>query len=109
VAILEHLSDLTKALSEIRRVLKKEGGLIVLIPTENFIYRLGRAITVKKYMEKKFNIDYDKLVKEEHVNECGYVMKELKKHFTINKIVGVPFLIPLISINIFMVIRCELK
>ncbi len=47
--MLEHLENVEIALIEIKRVLKKEGFLIVSIPNENIIYRIGRKITgIKK-------------------------------------------------------------
>lgn len=38
--VLEHVKDPVKVLKEIKRVLKKEGNFIVLIPTMNLLFRL---------------------------------------------------------------------
>lgn len=39
---LEHFEKLSDPINEIKRVLKKDGILVISIPTENFIYKLGR-------------------------------------------------------------------
>lgn len=38
---LEHVEDPKRVLREIRRVLRKDGSLIVLVPSENLLFRLG--------------------------------------------------------------------
>jgi ubiquinone/menaquinone biosynthesis C-methylase UbiE len=38
--VLEHITDPKEALREMRRCLKKEGELIVLIPTESWLFRI---------------------------------------------------------------------
>jgi|SRR3989339_965081 len=104
---LEHLKNLPQALLEIKRILKPNGELIVLIPTENFLYKIGRKLTVAKYIEKKFNVDYDLLLKEEHVNTCKEVLKQLSNFFTLDKTIGVPCILPCKNINIFLIVRCK--
>ena len=42
--VLEHIPDLHAETLEINRVLKPGGNLLVSIPTENFLYRVGRRI-----------------------------------------------------------------
>ena len=41
---LEHIRELDRALEEIKRVLKKDGILIVSGPTETFFYKVGRFL-----------------------------------------------------------------
>jgi len=109
IFVLEHLVNLSVALSEIKRILKPGGELIMIIPTENFIYKLGREITVKRYVEKKCEVDYNELIAGEHVNQCKDIIKLLKSNFNIDKMVGVPFLVPFINTNIFIAARCKKK
>jgi len=40
--VLEHIPQIDTALSEIYRLLKSGGRLIISAPTENFLYKLGR-------------------------------------------------------------------
>jgi len=107
IYVLEHLVDLQMALSEVKRILKPGGEFIMIIPTENFIYKLGREFTVKRYVEKKCGVDYNKLVAEEHVNRCRDIIESLKNNFNIEKMIGVPFLVPLVDANIFIAARCK--
>jgi len=39
---LEHFEDLSDPIGEISRVLRKDGILVVSLPTENLVYKLGR-------------------------------------------------------------------
>lgn len=107
VGLLEHLSDLPRALFEIKRILKPKGELVVLLPIENSIYKLGRKITVKRFIERKYDVDYDELLEQEHVNRYKDIVKQLKNNFKIDKMVGIPFLVPIDSFNIFMIIKCK--
>lgn len=110
IGTLEHLSPLEEALREIKRIMTSNGEFIFCIPTEGFLYRLGRNITIKRYVERATGVDYDKLIKKEHVNKCKDILAELlKKFFIIDKLVGIPFKLPVINLNIFIVGRCLKK
>ena len=104
--LLEHLKDIDKGINEIRRVLAADGEFIFGIPTEGFIYRMGRNFTTKPHVEQATGTDYDNLLKIEHVNSCKDVLQGLKINFIINKISGVPFKLPFVSCNVFIVGRC---
>lgn len=107
IYVLEHLANLPVVLREVNRVLRGGGGeFIIAIPTEGVIYKLGRNLTTKRHIEKKYNIDYIALVKEEHLNECRDIIKNLKSIFKVTRIIGLPFLIPVVDLNILMVARC---
>jgi ubiquinone/menaquinone biosynthesis C-methylase UbiE len=51
--ILEHIIDIKKALFEIKRVLKKDGLLIVSGPTESLFYKIGRFLTKGTFSERE--------------------------------------------------------
>lgn len=109
VCVFEHLRDLPRACREIRRVLRPEAELVVVVPMENFLYRLGRSLTVKRYIEKRHAVRYDQLVGEEHVNDYAAVLQALKENFHVTAVRGVPFLIPFTFCNFFMAVRCKNK
>lgn len=44
---LEHVENPQQVLSEIKRVLKKSGYLVVLVPSENLLFRMGWPIWVR--------------------------------------------------------------
>lgn len=103
--VLEHLAPLDDALKEIHRVLAEDGEFIFGIPTEGFLYRMGR-LSVKRHVEKATGVDYDILLSKEHVNRCSDILAALKSYFCIEKLVGVPFRFPSVNLNIFLVGRC---
>ncbi len=47
--VLEHVKDLPRTLSELLRLLKTGGQLIVSGPTENGLYRIGRKLAGPEY------------------------------------------------------------
>lgn len=107
--VLEHLSPLRKALLEIYRVLRNGGEFIFGIPCEGFLYRLGREFTTKRHVERATGVDYNRLLAREHVNQCRDILKQLEEFFVIQRPVGIPFLIPNINLNAFLVARCVKK
>jgi len=51
--VLEHFASLKEPVNEIKRILKSDGLLVVSLPTENFLFKLGRfMITGTPSMEK---------------------------------------------------------
>lgn len=104
--VLEHIDALQEAINEISRILKRNGEFIVGLPTEGFSFRIGRKLTTKRYMEKRYLIDYEKLVEEEHVNDYKSVLKELEMRFKITNKKWLPFYIPSLNLNIIVLLRC---
>ena len=107
--VLEHLTPLDKALKEIKRVMADDGEFIFGIPTEGLLYRAGRNLTTKRHVEKVTGIDYNTLLRKEHINRCKDILVELKNFFILERLKGVPFRFPISSLNIFIVGRCLKK
>ena len=105
--VFEHLLPLEVALSETKRVLKTGGELILLQPCEGPLYRLGRKLTTGRYIKRKMGVDYQKYLDTEHVHECSDLLGQVSKVFGFDKALGIPFGIPLISINAFVAVRFE--
>jgi 2-polyprenyl-3-methyl-5-hydroxy-6-metoxy-1,4-benzoquinol methylase len=72
--VLEHVSDLKGIILEFKRILKKNGHLIISIPTENLIYKLGNFID--------FYFGFSKKIRENgHINNQFLIRKELLNNF----------------------------
>lgn len=108
---LEHLKQLNAGLKEIYRVLKPEGELLIGLPAEGgFSYNLGRNLTSKPYMEKKYGIDYDAVVHYEHCNTFDDIVKCLKRNYEIinRRYIPFPFL-PSVHCNVIICLRAKKK
>jgi SAM-dependent methyltransferase len=98
---LEHLRQLPRSLSEIRRVLKHNGELLVGLPAEGgLLYEIGRQLTSKRYMERKYGIDYEAIVHWEHWNTYAEVVRMLMDQFAIKRLRFIPFwFVPSVHFN----------
>ncbi|MDD4939911.1 MAG: class I SAM-dependent methyltransferase [Candidatus Omnitrophica bacterium] len=102
LSVLEHIAELDRCLIEARRVLKENGRFVVGLPTDGLLFKIGRELTVKKYISGKFKIDYEELCRKEHVNEIGSVLKKLKAYFRVKTVLGAPFILPSRHLNTFL-------
>jgi len=89
---LEHLKDLDGCLKEIDRILCDDGKFLIALPSEGgFIYNLGRNLTSKPYLEKKYGIDYDAIVHYEHCNGYKEILSKVREIFHVEQTKFVPF------------------
>jgi SAM-dependent methyltransferase len=107
VYCFEHLRRLPESLAEIQRVLKPEGELLVGLPAEGgFLYGLGRRLTSKPYMERKYGMDYDAIVHWEHWNTAWDVVRALEREFGIlQERAFIPFRLPTVHANVIVCLR----
>lgn len=107
----EHLHHLLKGLSEIRRVLKSNGELLVGLPAEGgFLYGVGRRFTSKRYIERKYGIDYDAIVQWEHRNTLTEILSMVREEFIIDEKRFIPFwFFPSVHINVIQCLRTRPK
>ena len=106
IYIFEHLHKLQDCLQEICRVIKDGGELLGVVPTEGGLaWHLGRSVTTKRFLEKKYNINYNKVVYYEHCNTCREVLKEVDQLFHITHKIYMPFHISSIHLNAVVVFR----
>lgn len=98
---LEHIMEINVVFKEIKRVMKKEGKLIVALPCEGgFIWNLGRMLTSRRIFQKKFGINYDKVIAFEHVHTIFELQQLLKQNFILKTSKYFPFFIPINDINV---------
>lgn len=92
---LEHIKDLDSCIAELARVLKPQGCLAVALPTEGFIFRMGRRFTSARYAKKHLGLksarEYEEMVAKNHVNSLEKVLLILTKHFLIERKKWFPF------------------
>ncbi len=109
IYIFEHLRELRQNLLEIKRVLKENGKLLIGLPAEGgWLYGLGRSLTSKPHMEKKFGIDYDAIVHYEHVNTYPDVAAIVSEEFRITRKQYSPFpFLPSHHLNAVICLQAE--
>jgi SAM-dependent methyltransferase len=104
IHVLEHLPNLPRALSEIQRLLKNNGVFSVVIPCEGGLaYNFARMISTKRIFDKRFkeyHVDYNWLMRTEHINLPGEIIEELEKFFVIDKKTFFPVPIPFTFCNL---------
>ena len=100
---LEHVYNLEAVTREIKRILTKDGQLLVGLPAEGgLLYNGIRKITIIPYLSKKYNITYEKVVKIEHCNTAKKVMMTLKSEFKKERIKYYPFGIRSLDTNLIV-------
>ena len=100
---LEHVFNLGEALKEIRRVLKKDGQLLIGLPAEGgLLYNSLRKMTTIPYFTKKYGIDYEKVVKIEHCNTAAKVLNALGTEFKFERAKYYPLGIKTVHTNLVL-------
>lgn len=100
---LEHIYNLSEVLKEIKRILVRGGQLLVGLPAEGgLLYNGLRKVTIIPYFSKKYNIDYEKIVKIEHCNTASKVLRMLESEFKLEKIKYYPFGVRSIDVNLIL-------
>lgn len=101
VYCLEHVQALDTVLSEMERILKPGGVLLVGLPVEGGLaVRLGRRLTSQRHFGRRFGIDWQALVAQEHCHNFGQVVTRLRQRFAVGRCLFIPFFFaPLVAIN----------
>jgi SAM-dependent methyltransferase len=104
VHVLEHIPDLPAALKEIRRVIKNEGLLSVVIPCEGGLAtKIARRMSAKPHFEKKYpGQKYDWFIASEHINMPDEIMEELALLFEVSHRRFYPLFVPSVELNLFI-------
>jgi len=109
VYCFEHLRQLSSCLAEVKRVLKRDGELLIGLPAEGgTAYGIGRKLTSKRYMERKYGIDYEAIVQWEHWNSYRQVEELVARQFRIVETCFLPFRwLPSVHLNAIVCLRCR--
>lgn len=84
--VLEHVDDLPRTLSDLLKLLKPGGRLVVSGPTENILYRIGRRIAGPEYSG------------EYHERGIAEVKRELKQLARVEQIATLYWPVPLFEV-----------
>lgn len=89
---LEHICNLTDYRLEIKRVLKKDGLFVGVVPTEDSLaWGGGRYLTSRRYVKKNMNFNYDKIICWEHPNFVDLIQEKLNQNFQLIHSTKKPF------------------
>ena len=95
IHMLEHLRDLPSALVEVDRLLRDDGFFDVVLPCEGgLVYSLARAISAKPLFERTFKMDYEPIIRNEHVSTLAEIKHLLLERFQIVTVRRFPLQIP---------------
>lgn len=106
---LEHIPDLQSVFREVHRVLEPGGQFLIALPCEGgLVWNLGRELTTRRALQRKYRINYDKIIAYEHVWDLNGVVRELVRSnlFSIQERSFLPFRIPSVHLNVIACIEC---
>ena len=99
--ILEHVNDLTSSIKEIDRVLKDTGTAFVVSPCDpGFLWNTATLFTPSRRRLAKIGLNYNKIMRTEHVNTFSECVKKLGERFEIVNISYFPFILKNSNLNL---------
>lgn len=101
IHVLEHLRNLPGFLREARRLLKREGRLVAVLPCEGGLgYALGRRVSSQYHFEKRYRRPYGRFIRAEHPNTLAEVLEALREQFDTVHSEWWPLKVPSIHMNL---------
>ena len=89
---LEHVQALELFLTEVERLLRPGGLLVGAVPCEGGLaWGLGRFLTSRRYVKRKMNFDYDKIICWEHPQFVETIESALGRFFRPHTSIKRPF------------------
>jgi hypothetical protein len=83
IATFEHIEDLPSVVARCGLLLDEGGSLRVAIPSEGTIlWKLGYTLTTGAEFKKRYGLDYEVLMRHEHVNTAREIEEVLRYFFT---------------------------
>lgn len=99
--VLEHVHDLDSCLAEFERVLHDRGRLFVVLPCDpGFMWQVLTRVSPSRRRLKRLGVDYDAVMKEEHVNTFTKCRDALCGTFRLHEEVYYPLRIPTYHANV---------
>jgi len=110
IATLEHLTNLPKEILLCKGLLKEDGVFQAAVPCEGeFAFKLGWKLTTSIAFRLKYNLDYSKLIKFEHVNSIEEIYTIIENNFKIVKFQRSPFILPIKHLSFYAYFECKLN
>lgn len=101
VHVLEHISQPHLAIKRWRQLVKPQGVLSILIPTDpGLAWRLGRHLGPRRGAHKR-GISYDYVMAREHINSCHNLIALLRHYFPGGQEAWWPLPVPSVDMNLF--------
>lgn len=108
--VLEHVSNLDRCLKEIKRILTKKGVFLVVLPCDpGLLWDFLTKFTPSRQRLKRAGLDYDLIMKSEHINTFELCFNKLFKYFSIRRKIYYPFFIPNPNLNLLCGIKLSQK
>jgi len=107
---LEHIADLQSVFREVHRVLKPGGKFLIALPCEGgLLWNLGRELTTRRAFQKRYGINYDKVIAYEHVWDFAGVVEQLRRSglFRIDTHAMIPLRLPTPHVNLIGCTECS--
>ena len=105
IATFEHICDLPSVVARAGTLLASGGHLNVGIPSEGTIlWKLGYSLTTGIEFRRRYGLDYEVLMRHEHVNSAAEI-EEVLRYFFANVRRQVFGLIP--SLSLYQFYRCS--
>lgn len=83
IATFEHIEDLPSVVARCGLLIEEGGSLRVAIPSEGTIlWKLGYTLTTGAEFKKRYGLDYEVLMRHEHVNTAREIEEVLRYFFT---------------------------
>lgn len=82
IACFEHVENLPEMVSKSVSLLKRGGKLCVSIPNEGrFLWKFAYTMTTGREFKKRFGLEYETLMRYEHINTADEIEQILKYYF----------------------------
>jgi SAM-dependent methyltransferase len=82
VHVFEHLSDLPRAVAELRRLLRVGGILSIVIPCDpGLAYEFARQISSARIFRRRYKMPYMWVMRREHINSPAEILSIFKNEF----------------------------
>lgn len=101
---LEHIQKLDQCISECYRVMKPGAHFAIALPTEGYLFRLGRRFFTARQAVRELGFssiqEYEEYVRTEHINSFSSILVIIQNKFKVSKIRWYPLWIPSSNLNI---------